>query len=215
MKYVILIAFILSFALTEEIYTTREDQIQKMKSDIVYMSQSINLLENYRQTLNPPEYRPYNWPVELSEYRYVSSYYGFRNDPLRRNTGGNDNPFHNGVDITGIPGARVNAVADGIVTVKFYEKGLHYVNGKWRKFSGHDYFNGYVEILHDNGMTSKFGHIAEILVHEGDRVKAGQQIAQISEQIDKYSTGAHLDFRIQKKNGEYVNPLLWIGGRNE
>lgn len=186
---------------------TAESAVMKNMISSQYLT--INKLEDYRVSLKPPRILPYPWPVELSEYDNISSYFGERNDPLRRNMGGNNNPFHNGADITGIPGARVNAVADGIVTVKFYEKGWH--NGIWYK--GHPYFNGYIEILHDNGMISKYGHVAEILIHEGDRVKACQQIAQISEQIDKYSTGAHLDFRLQKMNGEYVNPLLWIGER--
>ena len=192
---------------TEEL-TTRTIEL---KGEVSARTGAINLLENYRQTLNPSEYMPYGWPVELSEFRYVSSYYGFRNDPLRRNTGGNNNPFHNGADITGIRGARVNTVADGVVTVKYYEKGWH--NGIW--YSGHEYFNGYMEILHDDGMTSKYGHIAEILYHEGDRVKAGKQIGQISEQVDRYSTGPHLDFRLQDIEGMYVNPLLWIGESNQ
>lgn len=219
MKYVVvylsLIILILYVTLDYQIDKNREltEYTATLKAEISARTGTINLLENYKQTLKPPKITVYGWPVEMSEYENVTSYYGRRNDPLRRNMGGNNNPFHSGTDITGIPGARVNAVADGVVIVKFYEKGIHYVNGKWRKFAGHKYFNGYVEILHDDGMTSKYGHVAEILVHEGDRVTAGQQIAQISDQVDDYSTGPHLDFRLENKNGEYVNPLLWIGNQ--
>ena len=207
MKYIILIAFILSFALTEEIYTTRERQIQTMKTALSQQYLTINKLEDYRKSLNPPVVVPYSWPVEISEYENISSYFGERNDPLRRNSGGNNNPFHPATDITGIPGARVNAVAVGIVEIKYYEKGWH--NGIY--YSGHKYYNGYIVIKHDDGMKSEYIHVAEILVHEGQRVKAGQQIAQISQQKWPYSTGPHLDFRLQDISGEYVNPLLWIG----
>lgn len=178
-----------------------------MKNTISGQYLTINKLEDYRKSLRPPRILPYPWPVVVSEYDNVSSYYGERNDPLRRNTGGNNNPFHNGTDITGIPGARVNAVADGIVEIKYYEKGWH--NGIY--YSGHKYYNGYVVIDHDDGMTSEYIHVGEILVHEGQRVKAGQQIAIISDQIGEFSTGPHLDFRLRDINGEYVNPLLWIG----
>ena len=221
MKYVIvylsLIILILYAALDYQIDKTWKliTEAGIMKNALSKQYLTINKLEDYRESLKPPKITPYGWPVEVSEYENVTSYYGRRNDPLRRNMGGNDNPFHNGADISGIPGARVNTVADGIVLHKYYEAGLHYVNGKWRKFAGHKYFNGYVVILHYDGMTSKSGHLAEILVHEGDRVTAGQQIAQISEKVDDYSTGPHLDFRLQDKNGEYVNPLLWIGFKNE
>ena len=75
----------------------------------------------------------------------------------------------------------------------------------------HDVFNGYITILHDNGMISHYGHVSDILVYEEDFVKKGQSIARINRQVDKYSTGPHLDFRLQNIEGEYVNPLLWIG----
>lgn len=213
--YLILIAFMLLGAYTEEIYTTKSRQIANLYKEIDNLKQEIddtkiafNYFGNQQVFSKAPELL---FPLELTEYSGISSYFGQRNDPLRRNSGGNNNPFHNGVDITGIPGARVNAVASGIVIHKYYEKGLHYVNSKWREYEGHKYFNGYVEILHDDGTIGKYGHVAEILVYEGNRVIAGQQIAQISEQVDSFSTGPHLDFRLQKSNGEYMNPLLWIG----
>ena len=185
-----------------------ENTIIVKQKEIISRTGIINVLQDYRQTLKPPAILPYSWPVELSEYENISSYFGYRNDPLRRNTGGsNNNLFHSGDDITGIRGARVNSVADGLVTVKYYEKGWH--NGI--HYKGHPYFNGYVEILHDDGMTSKYGHLGEILVHEGQRVEAGQQIAQISEQIDEHSTGPHVHFALWDIEGNYVNPLLWIG----
>ena len=113
--------------------------------------------------------------------------------------------------MVGVPGAQVLAVAPGVVEIKYYERGFHFINGQWIFFQGHKYFNGYIVIKHDDGMKSHYIHVAQILVYEGQRVKAGQQIAQISEQEWEFSTGPHLDFRLQDKNGEYVNPLLWIG----
>ena len=215
MKYIILIAFILSFALTEEIYTTRERQIQTMKTALSQQYLIINKLEDYRRTLKPPRYLPFGWPMVKEEYDDLTSYWAYRNDPLRRNTGGSSKNFHAAVDMNGVKGAQVLAVADGIVLDKWYEKGNHYIgiypSGRWKKFEGHKYFNGYVTILHDNGMISHYIHVSDILVHEGERVERGQPIARISRQVDKYSTGPHLDFRLQDISGEYVNPLLWIG----
>ena len=219
MKYII-VYLSLVILIFYAVLDNRLDAINRLHAESTSMKNSlsnqyltINKLEDYRKGLKPPVgVLPLGWPIELSEYKYISSYYGRRNDPLRRNTGGTNDPFHNGVDmagneeITGVEGARVLSVAPGIVTVKFYEKGWH--NGIY--YSGHPYFNGYIEILHDNGMTSKSGHVGEILVHEGERVEGGQHIARISQQVDKYSTGRHLDFRLEI-NGKYVNPLLWIG----
>ncbi len=239
MKYVIvylsLIILILYATLDYQIDKTREltGYTAKLKAEISARTGTINLLENYRQTLKPPRVLPLLWPMVKEEYDDLTSYWAFRNDPLRRNTGGSNKSFHPAVDMTGVKGAQVLSSGNGIVLEKYYEKGLHYVNGKWRKFAGHKYFNGYVTIQHESfipvifymaetvwlkpsgiydGIISHYGHVAEILVHEGDRVTAGQQIAQISQQVDDYSTGPHLDFRLQLQNGEYVNPLLWIGG---
>ena len=212
MKITILVSFIAFFLYALFGYQLDRirimtDESMVMKNTITGQYLTINKLEDYRKTLKPPAVVPYGWPVELSEYENISSYFGERNDPLRRNMGGNNNPFHNGTDITGIPGARVNAVADGVVLEKWYSRGWH--NGIW--YNGHSYFDGYIIIGHDDGMISKWGHVGEILVHEGQRVKAGQQIAIISDHVGEFSTGPHLDFRLQNESGEYVNPLLLIG----
>ena len=204
-----------------------------LKSTITGQYLTINKLEDYRENLKPPRFLPFGFPMIEEEYDSMTSYWALQNDPLRRrNTGGSNTRFHPAVDMIGVPGAQVLTVADGIVLEKWYEKGIHYVNGKWREYGGHKYFNGYVTIQHESliseifytgqvqykypsgvydGIIAHYGHIAEILVYEGDKVKAGQQIAQISQQKWKFSTGPHLDFRLQDNKGKFVNPLLWIG----
>lgn len=238
MKYLIVYMFIIILSL----YAAFDYQLNKshelttrtveLKQEISVRTRIIDLLENYKKTLKPPRYLPLGWPMVSEEYDDLTSYWAYRNDPLRRNTGGSNKNFHAAVDMIGIKGAQVLAVADGIVLQKWYEKGSHYVGGKWRKFGGHKYFNGYVTIQHESflpgifytgqitylypsgiydGMISHYIHVSDILVHEGERVERGQPIARISRQVDKYSTGPHLDFRLQNQSGEYVNPLLWIG----
>ena len=190
-----------------EAVSVLQDQTVDLKAEISIRTGVINLLEDYRRTLKPPRYLPLGWPMVLDEYDDLTSFYAFRNDPLRRNTGGSNKNFHAAVDMIGVKGAQVLAVADGIVLHKWYEKGNH--NGDW--YDGNIIFNGYVVIVHDDGMISHYGHVSDILVHEDERVERGQPIARISRQVDKYSTGPHLDFRLQDISGEYVNPLLWIG----
>lgn len=218
MKYVFVILGLIILSL----YATVDHQIKKihilqiqttaLKSELSQQYLSINKLEDYRKSLKPTRILIYSFPMVEEEFDNITSFWALQNDPLRRkNTGGTNTRFHPAIDMSGIKGAQVLAVASGIVEIKYYEKGWHYVAGAWREYSGHEYFNGYVAIKHDDGMTSHYVHVAEILVHEGQRVSTGQQIAQISEQNWEFSTGPHLDFRLQNKNGEYVNPLLYIG----
>ena len=184
-----------------------QTEITISKAEIITRTAIINVLEDYRQTLKPPAIVPYGWPVELSEYQSITSYYGERNDPLRQNIGGSEIKYHPAVDMKGIKGARVQAVASGVVLDKWYDAGWH--NG--RKYHGHNIFNGYITILHDDGMISHYGHVSDILVHEDQRITAGQSIARISRIVDKHSTGPHIHFALQDIEGNYVNPLLWIG----
>ena len=221
MKYIIVILGIIILSLyaglDNRIKTISDIQAETviLKTEVSYRTGAINLLENYHKTLKPPRYLPLGWPMVSEEYDDLTSYWAYRNDPLRRNTGGSNKNFHAAVDMTGIKGAQVLAVAGGIVLEKWYEKGTHYVGGGWSKFGGHKYFNGYITIQHDDGMISHYVHVSDILVHEGERVNRGQPIARISRQVDKFSTGPHLDFRLQNESGGYVNPLLWIGLNEE
>ncbi len=182
-----------------------------MKTTISGQYADINKLTDFRVKLKPPAVPVYGWPMLKDEYNDLTSYFGPRNNPLKNNTGGSDIKFHAAIDMKGVRGAQVLAVADGIVLDKWYDAGWHY----GIEYGGHDVFNGYVIIKHDNGMISHYGHISDILVYEDDRVTAGQPIARISDYIDRFSTGRHLDFRLQDEKGEFVNPLLWIGGIDE
>ena len=213
MKYAIVILGLTILSL----YAGLDNRIKKvsmLNDDIAWdkvisgmSSRSLNIMQDFRTGLKPPRILPYPFPMIIAEHDETTSYWGPRMNPLKVNTGGSEIKNHEAVDMTGIPGAQVLAVADGIVLHKWYEKGNH--NGDW--YDGNIIFNGYVVIVHDDGMISHYGHVSDILVHEGERVKKGQPIARISRQVDKYSTGPHLDFRLQDESGEYVNPLLWIG----
>lgn len=213
MKYAIVYLCITILSL----YAVLDNRIKKVamlnadiaiqKIELAQSSRSINIMQDYRVSLNPPKDTPYPWPIMVEEYDNLTSYWGPRMNPLRPNTGGSKIRDHEAVDMTGIPGAQVLAVADGVVIDKWYDRGWH--NRIW--YDGHPVFNGYVTILHDDGNTSYYGHVSDILVHEDERIKSGQSIARIGRQKEKFSTGPHLDFRLQDQNGEYVNPLLWIG----
>jgi len=121
-----------------------------------------------------------------SEKGWLSSAYGRRIDPF---TGAS--AWHNGVDIAGKHGSEVLTVAGGVVT-----------------FSEERYGYGeLVEITHDNGYVTRYGHNSELLVEIGEIVKKGQVISLMG--TTGRSTGPHVHFEVYK-NGRAVDPASYI-----
>lgn len=127
--------------------------------------------------------KPSGWPVENG---YVSSAFGWRNDPFNGRM-----ELHAGIDFAGREGSDVLAVATGIVT----EAGERAGYGKL------------VEINHGNGYVTRYGHNKNMLVKPGERVIKGQRIARMGN--SGRSTGPHVHFEVLL-NGRTVNPAQYI-----
>ena len=104
------------------------------------------------------------------------------------------NPTRQGIDIAGRAGDPVRAAADGSVV-----------------YSGNGLI-GYGELIivkHNSSFLSAYGHNRKRLVKEGDRVQAGQVIAEMG------SSGANRDslhFEV-RRNGKPANPLDFLPRR--
>lgn len=121
------------------------------------------------------------WPV--TDYYRISSPYGERINPISK-----EKTFHSGIDILAPEGSNIVSAYDGIVIFA-------------------EYYNDYgntVKIQHNNGMITLYAHCSELLVNEGDKVKAGDLIAKVGS--TGKATGEHLHFEIQKA-GEPVDPM--------
>lgn len=82
--------------------------------------------------------------------------------------------FHGGTDLKGLTGAPIFAIANGVVTL-----------------AEHLYYDGKIVMIdHGNGIISGYLHQSELLVKEGDRVVAGQQIGRTGN--TGMVTGPHL-----------------------
>jgi murein DD-endopeptidase MepM/ murein hydrolase activator NlpD len=70
-----------------------------------------------------------------------------------------------------------------------------------------------VYIQHANGDVTVYGHMQEILVQEGQAVKAGDTIALLGNRGQ--STGPHLHFEVHLGgiDGEKIDPLPWLRDR--
>jgi len=74
-------------------------------------------------------------------------------------------------------------------------------------------FGQAVYIQHDNGDVTVYGHMEQILVTDGQVVKAGDTIALLGNQGQ--STGPHLHFEVHVGgiDGEKVDPIPWLAAR--
>lgn len=69
-----------------------------------------------------------------------------------------------------------------------------------------DEFTGnVVTIEHENGFTTRYSSVDDILVKEGDAVTQGEPIATSIENEWNQKAGIHLHFEVLK-DGEYINP---------
>ncbi len=121
---------------------------------------------------------------------FVSSRYGIRQDPF---TG--DPCMHSGIDFSAAEGTPVRATAAGFVI----------------EASGGGTLGMLVEIDHDNGIVTRYGHNSRLLVKPGQRVRRGDIIAEVGS--TGRSTSPHCHYEI-RANGEAVNPIRYILGES-
>ena len=98
---------------------------------------------------------------------------------------------HAGIDIDGITGEEVRAVAAGIVVASGSE-------GKYGRT---------VVIDHGSGLTTLYAHASRLLVHEGDRVGQGEAIAEVGASGNAH--GSHLHFEV-RRDGHPVDPTPYL-----
>ncbi len=112
--------------------------------------------------------------------------FGMKNDPF---TG--YKRFHWGLDIANKTGTPIYASADGVVKTTGRGEDL----GK------------YIVINHSFGYMTKYGHLGEIKVKRGQKIRRGDIIGLMGS--TGYSTGPHLHYEVIKNNKK-INPLKYI-----
>jgi murein DD-endopeptidase MepM/ murein hydrolase activator NlpD len=117
---------------------------------------------------------------------WMTSTFGYRTSPFTGNR-----EFHRGIDIAGRAGTPVLATADGVVQ----HAGARRALGKS------------VILRHGYGVETKYGHLQEVLVQPGDRVKRGQKIGLMGS--TGRSTGPHLHYQLEV-NRKPVDPQNYI-----
>jgi murein DD-endopeptidase MepM/ murein hydrolase activator NlpD len=148
-----------------------------------YLEKSFSVLNRY---FEDKSLQLSSTPSIVPSQGFVSSVFGMRRNPFT------DAPdFHEGLDITNAIGTPVVSPADGVVA-----------------FTGtKGEYGNVVEIRHEAGISTLYGHLAKILVKRGQHLKRWQEIALVGN--SGKSTGPHLHYEVHR-NDQPVNPLSYI-----
>jgi len=157
--------------------------IERLKSEAVSREESLSELEKLLQTKKDALVStPSIWPAQ----GWVTSGFGFRTNPFTGLT-----QMHEGIDISNRTGTLITAPADGIIS----DIGSDWAHGK------------ILVISHGFGMISRYSHLNKVLVRVGQKVKRGDNIAEVG--MSGKTTGPHLHYEI-RLNGIPVNPMRYI-----
>jgi murein DD-endopeptidase MepM/ murein hydrolase activator NlpD len=118
--------------------------------------------------------------------RKITSTFGNRIDPFFGKLA-----MHAGIDFRQKTGSDVRAAGAGVVIHAGTSGGYGIM----------------VEIDHGNGITTRYGHLSQVLVKEGETVESGDIIA-LSGSTGR-STGPHLHYEV-RRNGNAVDPKRFL-----
>ncbi|EHR49081.1 metalloendopeptidase-like membrane protein [Saccharomonospora marina XMU15] len=102
---------------------------------------------------------------------------------------------HYGIDIANSVGTPIVAAADGTIIEAGPASGF----GLW------------VRMQLDDGTVLVYGHVNSYSVYVGQRVKAGDYIAEMGNRGQ--STGPHLHFEVWSAAGQKMDPRAWLAER--
>jgi murein DD-endopeptidase MepM/ murein hydrolase activator NlpD len=104
--------------------------------------------------------------------------------------------MHRGIDIANAVGTPIYASSAGVVEKAGWNRGG---------------YGNVVDIRHDDGSLTRYGHNSRILVQAGQRVQQGQTIAAMGS--TGFSTGPHTHFEVHPSGKGAVNPIAFLPNR--
>lgn len=123
-------------------------------------------------------------PLKESEIRQISSYFGYRSDPIYK-----VEKFHSGIDFAAPIGTEIFATGDGVVE---------------KVESNYWGYGNLVTIDHGYGYKTQYAHLSRFASQKGQKVKRGQLIGYVGS--TGKATGPHLHYEVLK-NDTPVDPI--------
>lgn len=127
---------------------------------------------------------PAIFPLKETEIKYISSYFGYRPDPIYK-----IQKFHSGIDFSAQKGTEAYATGDGIV--------VEVEKGHWG-------YGNMVTIDHGFGYKTRYAHLQKAAVRKGQELKRGQLIGYVGN--TGKTTGVHLHYEVLK-NDVQIDPI--------
>ena len=126
-------------------------------------------------------------PVRESDISQISSFFGYRTDPIYKIS-----KFHSGVDLAAPTGTLVYAPGDAVVE---------------KLESNHWGYGNMLTLNHGYGFKTRYAHLSKFAVRQGQKVKRGQVIGYVGS--TGKSTGSHLHYEVMK-NDELTDPMHYF-----
>lgn len=149
-------------------------------NSLVQLDTALTRLETVRNTA---ESLPFRNPGIGKD---ITSPFGNRRDPFLGRLA-----LHSGIDFRFAPGEKVRPTAAGKVITAGWTGG----------------YGNMVEVDHGNGISTRYGHMSQILVKVGDTVDRGDVIGLAGS--TGRSTGTHLHYEV-RQNGRAVDPMYFM-----
>ena len=124
------------------------------------------------------------FPLKEMEIKYISSFFGYRPDPIYKIS-----KFHSGIDFSAAKGTEAYATGDGTV--------VNVERNSWG-------YGTMVTLDHGFGYKTRYAHLQKALVRRGQQVKRGQCIGLIGN--TGKTTGVHLHYEVLK-NDVQIDPI--------
>ena len=100
--------------------------------------------------------------------------------------------LHAGIDLGAEYGSPIVAAGAGVVVFSGMQGG----------------YGNVVEVRHDDGTVTVYGHQSALSVKVGQAVRAGQKLGRVGS--TGHSTGPHLHFEVRPDGTKAVDPLPWL-----
>jgi murein DD-endopeptidase MepM/ murein hydrolase activator NlpD len=151
------------------------------EASVIRLQPRLQAVEKLRQVVGAlPVRRPVGVDAEQT------SPFGHRLDPFTRSLA-----MHTGLDFRAETGSPVLTAGAGRVVTAEYNGG----------------YGNMVEIDHGHGLTTRYAHLSQILVSEGQQVAAGALVGRVGS--TGRSTGPHLHYET-RMDGEAVDPQRFL-----
>lgn len=146
-----------------------------------------NSFQEYKTTVLVPNLVKKTYvvdPIEKSKVVGDIIPYGQAMHPILKKMGS-----HNGIDFRAVPGVPVMATADGVIELTDV---------------AHEKYGQYIKIRHGDRAVSLYAHMSKIIVENGQKVKAGQQIGAVG--MSGTASYPHLHYEVIINN-QTENPI--------